>query len=141
VAIRTTQWKPDTCGCVAVYSWDDAVPDAQRVHTLVSLDPCPAHAGLATNLARFDAVNDENSRKNLAKAEILAKVAALSATVINLDGSTSVDFARPPAISFGSMNGKGRTLILTIPGLTVPQRTAAQSACDLKFGVGKVVVQ
>lgn len=140
--IRTTRWTPDTCGCTLEYQWDDAVPESSRTHTLSRVvTACPAHATLPSDAARYDAAVDENSTKNQAKAEILAKVAALAATVINPDGSSFVDFRNPPTVTFGlPYVGKGRSLTVTVPGITAPQRAAAQAALDAKFGVGKVVV-
>ena len=35
MAIKTTTWSPDTCDCVLHYSWDDEVPQDERVHTPV----------------------------------------------------------------------------------------------------------
>lgn len=40
MALRTTRWKPDTCGCVIVYEWDDALDENARTHVFVPVgDP------------------------------------------------------------------------------------------------------
>ncbi len=32
--IRTTRWSPATCACVIEYTWDDAVSEDKRTHTV-----------------------------------------------------------------------------------------------------------
>jgi hypothetical protein len=39
--IQTTTWRPDTCGCIISYQWDDAVPQATRTHTYHTWVPGP----------------------------------------------------------------------------------------------------
>jgi hypothetical protein len=33
--IKHTEWRPHTCGCVIIYSWDTEVPADKRTHTIV----------------------------------------------------------------------------------------------------------
>jgi hypothetical protein len=70
--IRTTTWRPDTCGCVLSYAWDDAVPDDQRVHTPESLTPCAEHAGVRDVNDGHAIVTAENQSKNVAVSAVAA---------------------------------------------------------------------
>src|SRR5919109_3126343 len=40
MAIQTTKWHPDTCGCEIDYQWDDTTPEATRQHTIVAVNYC-----------------------------------------------------------------------------------------------------
>ena len=68
------------------------------------------------------AVSEENSRKNTAYG--LAQV--VNRTKVGDSFAFSFDVAR--------------VLRISIAGLTAPERTAIQNACDIRFGPGKVVV-
>lgn len=74
--VNTTVWRPDTCGCEIHYTWDtEATP---RVHTLAKSVPCAIHVALGflpDKQAHFDAIQDENRRKNRVFA-ILAELPA-----------------------------------------------------------------
>lgn len=84
--IQTTRWTTDTCGCVVRYSWDDAVKQENRVHTVAGFDhKCQFHAGL-DDAAAYAAVTDENPRKNKALAAI-ADAAAVAADTSLFDGN------------------------------------------------------
>jgi hypothetical protein len=65
---KVTRWSPDTCDCVIEYSWDDAVPQEQRVHTVSRIvQKCSTHAKLGLSDAHhFAHVLAENQRKNQA---------------------------------------------------------------------------
>src|ERR1044072_2283302 len=66
MATRTTRWSPDTCSCVFEYTWDDAVPQLSRTHTLSTVPgKCPAHT-TQTDSNCYSTVLDENPRKNIA---------------------------------------------------------------------------
>lgn len=61
--MRTTRWKPDTCGCILEYDWDETLPDDQRVHILARVAACADHLG-ETDQDVFDHVLKENQTKN-----------------------------------------------------------------------------
>lgn len=44
---RVTRWRPDTCGCVLDYSWDDTLSDEDIVLTCVEATLCEEHADLS----------------------------------------------------------------------------------------------
>jgi hypothetical protein len=143
VTLHTTRWTPDTCGCVVEYQWDDAVPDDQRTHTVKNMVACPAHVLIPTHDANFDAVIDENSRKNLAKSDLLSRFPVLAQTIINADGSTYLDFKPGITASFTqNFVGKGRVLTITFPAgmLTAAQKSTAQATADNRFGTGRVII-
>lgn len=61
--IRTTRWKPDTCGCTLEYTWDDTVAEDVRTHTMSKMTKCVIHSALP-EVAAYQAVHDENRSKN-----------------------------------------------------------------------------
>ena len=68
--VRTTQWSPDTCGCIIEYSWDDSVQDhTHELHRVIK--KCEHHASLSDSEV-WDTVNSENKGKNVAHGEMLA---------------------------------------------------------------------
>src|SRR4029453_16453003 len=72
MVINTTRWSPDTCDCVIEYSWDSEQAEGTRTHTLSNyVNVCPEHQVLADNTARWNAVFEENPRKNIAYQLIL----------------------------------------------------------------------
>lgn len=141
-------WSPDTCGCTVHISYDDALPAAQQVFTVVSeaqaqaqhaqrrlADPggtnpkpqppaafCSRHLALAGLAGHGVAVFDENRRKNITHGIFATQAAALADRfqwAFTDDGVLHVN-ATPP--------------------LTNQQRATIQTVCDTQFGVGKVVV-
>ena len=57
--IKITTWRPDTCECEIEYSWDDTVPQDQRVYTAHQINrACPAHQAIANKVQHFSAVLD-----------------------------------------------------------------------------------
>ncbi len=67
--IRLTTWRPDTCDCEVVYSWDDALPAEERIHTAHAVNKaCEAHVGGVEDI--HASVLEENQRKNKTLAAI-----------------------------------------------------------------------
>src|SRR3989304_5748981 len=108
MAIRTTRWRPDTCGCELEYEWDDSLPEAQRVHTCVRIvRNGPEHSGLIGNVALlYSTIDEENKRKNKAVALAVAR------------GESN------PQWSFEGLLGDIRILQLTVPGLSALVKTS-----------------
>jgi len=138
VSIQITRWSPDTCGCVLEYEWDDAVAPDSRVHSHNrTVNKCQHHADIGDSAA-YDAVVDENSRKNISLG-ILAK------TLPRVKGPQNEDLD-PTAIYLWTFLDD-RTLRVSIDGvggrvsnLTPAERSAWQGALNARFGPGKVVV-
>ena len=62
--LRTTKWRPDTCGCEIEYEWDDSISDDQRVHSVKNiLHPCKAHKNL-DSVTHYNTILEENTEKN-----------------------------------------------------------------------------
>ena len=128
---RLTRWHPDTCSCVLVFALDDAKPDAEPVIEAVEA-VCPAHRR-DTPEEVFQAVLEENRRKN----EAVAQVAAMAG-------------ADPTAVKW-SIGEKDRAVCLSIPGAAkegeiVPpvvlttDPVEIQAALDQRFGVGRIQI-
>lgn len=102
--LKTTQWSPDTCGCIFEYEWDTDVPESTRTHTLKRLvTACAAHAG--TERQRYDAVVTENTAKNRGVSRV-AEVLAVE----------------PDSVSW-AIDPQTRDITLTA-AMTSPQRTS-----------------
>jgi hypothetical protein len=64
MAIKTTQWKPDTCKCIFEYIWEDTEKESTRVHTFSkAIKLCEFHKNLNANIA-YSTVYNENTLKN-----------------------------------------------------------------------------
>lgn len=49
MAIKINAWKPDTCGCILHYSWDDSVAQEDIVTTFFAVEKvCKDHVGIVT---------------------------------------------------------------------------------------------
>lgn len=142
MTINTTRYSPDTCECVIEYTWDDSVPEDQRQHSLSTyVNKCPAHSALASDTARWNAVFEENPRKNNALQHVLdnSPVAALFDTTAEgarvLKNNITFNF---------SFSGTAPNRVLTISfsgiSLTTNQKNTIQSALNTRFGSGKVLV-
>lgn len=142
MAIQTTRWSPDTCGCKVEYTWDDTVPQEQRIHTFSKLvNTCSDHNSL-TDKACYDILNDENLRKNNTLGLIRKNHPSLTQTYTNPDGTTYIDFApgKEPLWQF-SGTGDTRVLEITSTNLTLSEKTNLNATCTTQFGSGKVVIK
>jgi len=78
MALKQTVWKPDTCGCEVVLEWDDTQDNANRTHSLKQFNKrCAAHDKV-NELDDFNAMHDENKRKNLAFGEVKKIIPSLT---------------------------------------------------------------
>lgn len=120
--IRTQQYSPDTCSCIVVEQWDDALPSDQTLYSLVQLIRRGAEHSALVDASLYTALKDENQRKN--KVHGLANARAITTDRI--------------VWSFDA----GRTLLVSFTGAVVSNaiKTAIQDACDTQFGVGKVII-
>ena len=140
--IRTTLWRPDTCGCVIEYEWDDTVSESERTHSISKVvEACEAHKGLTAE-ELYATVGDENKRKNIALGHILENTPSLGVDAINTQGKTVKQFK--DGIIFDFAYDKGRVLHLTFGGkanLNATQKSTLQTLANSKFGNGKVKVE
>lgn len=123
MALHTQRVQPDTCGCIFLETWDDEPDAAARVHTFQATEQvCVFHAALQGE-AVYTTIRGENRRKNL--VAVMAK--SVRPAFQDADYTWAFD--------------DQRRLVVTIVGLTNPQRTQLQAAADLQFGPGLVLVQ
>jgi hypothetical protein len=125
MAKQLTQWYPDTCGCVIIFEWDDAVPAEQRVHTLYKIvTKCSDHKSIADDVELFNTVMRENTMKN----EIFGKL------------QESMPQIQPGNYSW--YFDSNRVLHVKLIGLpfTQAQKLQLQQFCDTTYGINKVIV-
>lgn len=124
MALHTTRWYPDTCGCVIDYEWDDTVPEDARIHSLTSMSVCcAAHVALAPPVA-FNTVMEENRRKNQA----LAIAQGLLPGLVQAECQWEFDPQRRLQVRFPRL------------ALTPGQRGQLQGALDITLGSGLVAL-
>src|SRR5690349_348318 len=128
MAVRTQRWSPDTCGCVFIQEWDDAVAAAARTHDVRTRElACAAHQGLDA-VSAHSAVVAENQRKNIVP-------------IIVKSLKSSLDLATLPWREAWSFDAQRRLVVDTsVFALTAQQKTQLQAAADLQFGPDKVIL-
>ena len=125
--ITINRWKPDTCACV-IEQWFDDGADPRVVLYANILETGPEHT--ATGETLWDAINGENRRKNT----VLTIVEAQVSLEVREDRTTW-------AFTSTRLSGSDeRVLEVTVGGSNNAQRTSIQSAADLQFGAGTVVI-
>lgn len=142
MTIQTTRYSPDTCDCVIDYNWDDSLPLANRVHTLSTfIKVCSAHQSLGNDTARWNAVFDENPRKNQGLQHILDNSPTNALYDIAANGQRQLKPALGLVVSF-SGTAPDRVLTLSFTGITLTQtqKNTIQSALNTRFGAGKVLI-
>lgn len=88
--IHTTRWSPDTCKCVLEYTWDDSVPESERVHTPATVvAQCEFHVSVPIEEV-FAAVVDENAHKNKVINEIAVSLPTYAKEETNQKGEKTV---------------------------------------------------
>lgn len=140
MVINITKWTSDHCGCTHNYSWDDSVPQDQRVHTYVSSDfLCKDHAPMVNSNTAYNSTLEENQRKNTALQHLIdnfpAQLSSTGAAAGSLKDGLTFNY-----IVTGTAPNRVFTISFTGINLTPPQRTAIQSRLDTRFGVGKVIL-
>jgi hypothetical protein len=140
MTVHTTTWSPDTCSCIIQYTWDDSVPDSERTHTVSNVDPCSIHANTGANKEdKWNAVKEENSRKNISFQDILDNGPA--ALYDLKDGVRTIKQNINVSLNW-SGEAPNRVLTVSFPGvsLTTQQRTTIQNFLNNKFGAGRVIL-
>jgi hypothetical protein len=139
MTIKTTRFSPDTCQCVLEYQWDDTLSETNRTHTLSNyVSKCPAHSGLSDTNG-WNAVFDENPRKNIARQLCLDN--GPTGLFDLIDGARQLK----QNITFNfSWSGVAPDRVLTISftgiNLTTNQKNTIQTALNTRFGVGRVII-
>jgi hypothetical protein len=140
MTINTTRYSPDTCDCVIDYTWDSESTEANRTHTLKQFaNKCPAHSGLATDIDRWNAVFEENPRKNRALQLALDNGPTALYNLVSgnrqLKDNIRFDFS-------WSGTAPNRVLNISFTGLslTTTQKNTIRGVLNNIFGTGKVVL-
>jgi hypothetical protein len=124
MAIRETTWRPDTCGCEIVYSWDDELPEAVRKHDMSKANRrCAAHASHEDIKVHFDTITEENRRKNIAFEEVKKIIPALTPEFYQWEFD------------------QNRILKIVLNGPTNSEKVAVIDALNTRFGSGKTRVE
>lgn len=143
MSIKRTTWGPDTCDCIVEYEWDDAIAQGSRTHTISNIiNKCPAHTSLSTNTDVWNALNDENPRKNAARGLLLENGPTSLYDVIDATNGTR-EFKNGITFNWSwTGSGAARTLTITVTGitLTTQQRNTVQTVLNNRFGSGKVTL-
>lgn len=160
MAIQTTTWRPDTCGCEIDYQWDDTLSEDVRTHDLSAVkNACSEHPGLSDQEI-YDAVLHENTTKNVVMGIISDNFPAITKQVVDDDGNITNVFMKKmaPLINYDPIKnidlsnaksspvGKSKQAVnarpikLSIPALTPKDIQQAQSLIDAQFGPGIVTV-
>lgn len=136
--IKTTRWKPDTCGCEIEYSWDDSVSEDKRAHTVSKVNKtCPDHANLADNPTKYAKVLEENQTKNKVYAQILENCPDLVEEKTNPDGTVSKQL-KPDKEYKWSFDGS-RKLQVEVVGASLTDKTTITNIVNNIFP-GKVKI-
>lgn len=147
MAIQTTRWQPDTCACDLSYTWDDKTDASTRVHTGSVINAaCPDHAAVTDPAAHFGVVLGENQRKNqfldvalttaaatLADTKTSPRTGTTTTLKETVEYTFSFNASRVMSVSFKGVASKTSVI-------SVAEKTALQTAADVKFGAGKVSV-
>lgn len=120
--MKQTIWRPDTCECEIVLTWDDdSVPASESaVHELTRFNrKCSAHSG-NDGKEQFDAAIEENRRKNYTFAEVRKVLPSLT-----------------PEFYKWSFDNE-RNLIVKLNGPDDEKKNAIRSLLNARFGPEKV---
>ena len=141
MAIKTTTWISDHCGCELEFTWDDSVAATSRKNSISRfIKKCASHNPLSTDSSIFTTNTEENQRKNLALETALLNGPTTLYDVL-ADGSRQLK----PTITYNnSWSGTAPNRVLTISfigiSLTNTQKTTIRNALNTRFGTGKVTL-
>lgn len=136
MAKRLTKWKPDTCGCILVYEWDEADVQAPAVIKQV-LEACDIHKGFATPAEHFTAIQSQNKAKNKILGLIVDNFPKLTKEVDNGNGET-ISVVDDGVFSY-SYDETGK-ISVDIKGLTVQEKSDFDQTLKTEIGTDKVEI-
>ena len=136
--IKITTWKPDTCGCVLEYEWDDTQPENARVHTFRGANiKCTHHQYLVDN-THWNQVLDENQTKNKIHGLLLENFPNLVDIVTEKNGEIVKKFK--PNIEYKWAFDINRKLEVEIIGGSIADKTKLKDLSDTKIGLNKIKI-
>lgn len=140
MALHTTVWRPDTCGCIFRYEWDTDTLEDNRIHKLVEATKCDIHKD-ETDKHAFLHVLKEN-RSVQAGLSALKKVARLTEEKVQEDGSTTTEL-KPNVknITVFMGTGKDRRAQQQVVGANLTPSEKALVAQETKAYMEKVLTK
>ena len=130
MAKHVNEWRPDTCGCVIEFFFDDELePDVMTQTWESTKNTCPVHVAITDGVTLYAAVLEENQRKNVALG-IVKTLATVDRDALQDAHSWSFDDSSPRVLtlSFGRR-------------LPADELVGVRTATDLQFGTGLVVIE
>ena len=145
--LKTTTWKPDTCGCELHYQWDTDASQDSRSHTPVEsfVDAsgevkvtkyCPEHSDHTVHSLHAQVV-EENQSKNYAREHVLKTLSHITKPILDSEGNqTGLDFKSGHEFKYSF--DKNRKLHIEVTGLTDPDKATLDTTIKTKFGNNKI---
>lgn len=136
--LKTTKWRPDTCGCEIEYQWDDSVAQEERTHVVSTITKnCPIHDPIPTKGEHYNVVLEENQRKNKVYGKLL-DLPTLTVDVVQTDGKTIKELK--PSVQYNWSFDKDRNLVVDLVGVTTSDKNTLKTAVSQLFGT-KVTIK
>lgn len=130
--LKTTTWKPDTCGCVIEYEWDDAVSENVRTHKVKNIiKNCGLH-GKTLEEEVYNSVLDENQRKNKMLGAIIDKIPSATENRIQEDGSFIKQLKA--GLQYNWKFNADRNLEVNLVGFSAANKSAIKVLANSLFG-------
>lgn len=130
MAKHVNRWRPDTCGCVIEFSFDDEADIETMTHEWEkTIKTCPEHFSITPGPTQYAVILEENQRKNVALG-MVGTLATVDRDELQNAHSWSFDSSKPRVLTL-SFKGK----------LAANELSGIQAAADLQFGSGLVEIQ
>ena len=121
---QVTRWRPDTCGCVLEYEWEDTEDlDTRTVTHKKTVVTCSAHARLKDQ-GLYDAVHSENTRKNITFGLLIEDLTEEEKAEAYYKYKWRFD--------------QNRVLIIDFEGTSAEAKASVEARLNTRFGVNKV---
>lgn len=148
MTLKTTRWKPDTCGCVIEYEWDSESPESVRVHSVSSVkNKCKWHLNDTNDIACYEKVLNENKTKNELLMIILDKFPGIVDETIDSDTGELKKVLKSGLEYYWNFDEQRKLHVEIKPKHTEAgkllknySKTALKSAIDLKYPDKDIVV-
>jgi hypothetical protein len=132
-------WKSDTCPCVLIQVIDT---DTDTISLDSYITVCLPHGGTSSDSIKYVNAITDNQRKNYVY-DIAVKT--FPSQLTQTDPETGSTVPKTGVKYNWSFSGSGSSRVLTISftgvTLTTANKSTLQTACNTRFGSGKVVVQ
>lgn len=146
--IKTNEWRPDTCKCRFTFQWDTTLPAKDRIHfNKKSHKTCPDHLGIIDEVALYDVVLSENTRKNITLKELRTYDELTKEYTVDVSDegeAPKLETRRGFILKInwfftGSDDTRVLNVDLSSTTLTAQKKSQIQNFADSRFGLGKVL--